>query len=174
MTPAALHRDEISRRSLLVGIGACAALLAMAAVAAIYFERHHESLRMTPEAAGAEIQRIRARFSGQTPMVDMASREGVPSAGPALPAPIRAFHTVIFDTRGGNRLIHMTAPLGFARLFAHRDGWFRWLGELTFLDDTEFDPEPIHLSFEDVRRRGPSLLVDYRHASGGQFIAWTE
>ena len=81
---------------------------------------------------------------------------------------------MIFDTRGGQRLIHVTAPLPFARLFAHRDGWFRWLGELTFLDDTEFDPEPIHLSFDDIRRRGPGLLVDYHHASGGQFLAWVE
>jgi hypothetical protein len=68
----------------------------------------------------------------------------------------------------------MTAPIAFARLFAHRDGWFRWLGELTFLDDTEFDPEPIHLSFDDIRRHGPGLIVDFRHPGGGQFIAWAE
>jgi hypothetical protein len=71
-------------------------------------------------------------------------------------SPIRVFHTVIFDTRGGSRLIHLTAPYRFARLFAHRDGRFRWLGELTFLDDTEFDPEPIQLSFDDLKRRGPT------------------
>src|SRR5262245_50416172 len=166
-------KDEISRRSLLFGIGICIALLGVAAGASIYFERHHESLRMSPEAANAEFQRIRTRFAGQMPLLNMDQREAVaPLAGSQQP--IHAFHTVIFDTRDGSRLIHMTAPAAFARLFAHRDGWFRWLGELTFLDDTEFDPEPIHLSFEDIRRRGPGLLVDYRHPSGGQCIAWVE
>jgi len=48
------------------------------------------------------------------------------------------------------------------------------LGELTFLDDTEFDPEPIQLSLAQVERHGPGLVVDYRHPSGGQFIAWVE
>ena len=51
---------------------------------------------------------------------------------------------------------------------------FRWLGQLTFLDDTEFDPEPIQLSLAQVERHGPGLVVDYRHPSGGQFIAWVE
>jgi hypothetical protein len=170
MTPIT---DELSRRSLLLGIAACAVLLGVAAGASIYFERHHESVPTSPDAANAELQTIRARFAGQAPMLDMASREGaLPPAAAA--EPIHAFHTVIYDTHGSRRLVHMTAPIAFARLFAHRDGWFRWLGELTFLDDTEFDPEPIHLSFEAIRRRGPGLLVDYRHPGGGQFIAWVE
>lgn len=166
-------KDELSRRSLLIGIAACVSLLGVGGAVAVYVERHHESVTMTPDAAAAEIQRIRARFQGQAPLLDMDRREGVAPAA-ATEAPIRAFHTVILDTRGGARLVRMSAPTPFARLFAHRDGWFRWLGELTFLDDTEFDPEPIHLSFDDIRRRGPGLLVDYRHAGGGQFIAWVE
>jgi hypothetical protein len=51
---------------------------------------------------------------------------------------------------------------------------FRWLGELTFLDDTEFDPEPIQLSFDDIERHGPGVIVDFRHPGAGQFIAWVE
>lgn len=166
-------KDELSRRSLLIGITGCVALLGVAFAVAVYFERHHESVKMSPEAAAAEIQQVRARFAGQTPMVDMDRREGVPPPAPAA-VPIHAFHTMILDTRSSPRLVHISAPIPFARLFAHRDGWFRWLGELTFLDDTEFDPEPIHLSFDDIKRRGPGLLVDYRHPGGGQFIAWVE
>ena len=79
---------------------------------------------------------------------------------------------MIFDTRAGARLVHITVPYRFGRLFGRRD--FRWLGQLTFLDDTEFDPEPIQLSLDQVARRGPGLIVDYRHPSGGQFIAWVE
>ena len=48
------------------------------------------------------------------------------------------------------------------------------LRQLTFLDDTEFDPEAIRLSLDRIERHGPGLIVDYRHSSGGQFIAWTQ
>jgi len=170
-----MREDEISKRSLLLGIGVCAGLLLLCGGVAVYVKQHHDSVRISPEVAAAEIQQIRTRFAGQKPLVDMDAHDAAfePTGG-ASPAPIRSFHTVIFDTRGGPRLVKLTAPPCFARLFAHRDGRFRWLGELTFLDDTEFDPEPIQLSFDDIRRRGPGLLVDYRHASGGQFIAWVE
>ena len=168
--------EEISRRTLLLSIAACLTMMVTTVGCAFYFERHHQSLSVSAETAEAEFQKVRERFAGQRPLVDMAARQVVanPLPGPPYAAPIHSFHTVIFDTRGGSRLIHLTAPYGFARLFAHRDGRFRWLGELTFLDDTEFDPEPIRLSFEDIRRRGPGLIVDFRHPGGGQFIAWVE
>jgi len=166
-------KEEISRRTLIIAIAVCATLLVTIPAGAIYFLRHHESLAVSTETADAEFAKLRARFGGQTPLLDMTARQVV-ARGAATAAPIRAFHTVIFDTRRGPRLVHLTAPCAFARMFAHRDGFFRWLGELTFLDDTEFDPEPIRLSFEEIKRHGPGLLVDYRHAGGGQFIAWVE
>jgi hypothetical protein len=168
--------EEIPRRTLLLGIAICLALMVWTVGCAFYFERHHQSLAVSAETAETEFLKLRARFAGQQPLLDMGARYVVAAPTPALPqpAPIHSFHTVIFDTRGGSRLVHVTAPYGFARLFAHRDGRFRWLGELTFLDDTEFDPEPIQLSFDDIRRRGPGLIVDYRHPGGGQFIAWVE
>ena len=89
-------------------------------------------------------------------------------------APLQTFHTVIFDTRGSERIVHITVPYWFARLFADREGEFRWLGQLTFLDDTEFDSEAVRLSLDELEQRGPGLIVDYQHLSGGQFISWVE
>ena len=88
--------------------------------------------------------------------------------------PLHTFHTVIFDTRGGQRIVHISVPYWFARLFSDRDGEFRWLGQLTFLDDTEFDSEAIRLSLDQLEQWGPGLIVDYQHLSGGQFISWVE
>jgi hypothetical protein len=172
--------EELSRRTLMIGIGVCITLMATTVGCAFYFESHHKSIRVSPEAAEAEFLKLRERFAGQQPMLDMGSRRVTDDASSLTAqsaqqvAPIHKFHTMIFDTRGGPRLVYLTAPYGFARLFAHRDGRFRWLGELTFLDDTEFDPEPIQLSFADIKRHGPGLIVDYRHPGGGQFIAWVE
>jgi hypothetical protein len=128
-----------------------------------------------PQVADAEFLQLRAHFAAQRPLLDMASREAVPQTGSRRPpAGLHSFHTVIFDTRGRQRLVHMTVPYWFVRLFPLSQGKFKWLGQLTFLDDTEFDPEAIRLTLDQIKKHGPGLLVDFRHPGGGQFIAWTE
>jgi hypothetical protein len=153
---------------------------ALAAITAIglifgFVASHRTSVAMTNELASVEFARLRARFVDEQPLLDMSRREasGV-ATRPAVATPLRSFHTVIFDTRGGQRLIRIDVPYWFARRFAGRDREFRWLGQLTFLDDTEFDPEAIRLSLDAIERRGPGLIADYRHSNGGQFISWIE
>jgi hypothetical protein len=154
-------------------VGAAFAGTVALAGAAFFYFGHHDSERATAERAEAEFQCLRTRFEGQKPLLGMAERRPTIDTGAqATAAPLHAFHTMIFDTRGGERLVRITVPYRFGRLFGR--GGFRWLGQLTFLDDTEFDPEPIQLSLDQVARRGPGLIVDYRHPNGGQFIAWVE
>jgi hypothetical protein len=151
----------------MVGLGVGAGLWFVAA--------HRQSTSMPPSEADTAFAQIRARFSDQQSLLDMEQRQAsavVPAT--ARPQPLRTFHTLIFDTRGGARLIRISVPYWFARQYARHHGEFRWLGELTFLDDTEFDPERIRLSLDQIEARGPGLVVDYRHKSGGQFIAWVD
>jgi hypothetical protein len=164
---------SIARFGLLaVSIGAAVAVVALIVGAAFFFQ-HRESQKASAQTADAEFQRLRARFADQRPLLDMHERRSVGQVGGPQPgAPLHSFNTIIFDTRGSDRMVRIRVPYRFARLFGRRD--FRWLGELTFLDDTEFDPEPIQLSLAQVERHGPGLVVDYRHPSGGQFIAWVE
>jgi hypothetical protein len=157
----------------LLAIAVGSAVLAAIIAGAAFFSRHHRSEKVSAQTAEAEFQRIRARFAEQQPLLDMRERRPVVDViRPHTGTPLRSFHTVVFDTRGGQRLVRITVPYRFGRLF--RRGGFRWLGELTFLDDTEFDPEPIQLSLAQIERHGPGLMVDYRHPSGGRFIAWVE
>jgi hypothetical protein len=151
------------------------ALMAIAGTGLWFFLSHRDSTSASPQLAEVEFSQLRARFSNQQPLVDMSRREPLdaPAVSPDA-APLRSFHTVIFDTRGGQRLVRITVPYWFARRYASRDGEFKWLGQLTFLDDTEFDPEPIRLSLDQLERRGPGLVAHYRHPSGGQFISWVE
>ena len=143
-------------------------------VGVTFFFRHHRSEMASTQAAEAEFQRLRARFGDQLPLLDMRERRPITDVRASqASARLRSFHTVIFDTRGARRIVRITVPYWFGRLFGRGAG-FRWLGQLTFLDDTEFDPEPIQLSLDQVERHGPGLMVDYRHSSGGQFIAWVE
>ena len=140
-----------------------------------FFLNHHESRPVSKQSAQAEFSQMRSRFSTQQPLLDMSLRQpvNISTIGQSV-TPLHTFHTVIFDTRGSQRMVHITVPYWFARLFADRDGEFRWLGKLTFLDDTEFDSEAIHLSLDQLEQRGPGLIVDYQHPGGGQFISWVE
>jgi hypothetical protein len=140
-----------------------------------FFVSHHKSSPVSKQTAEAEFSQLRSHFSTQQPLIDMSLRQPVDTSTLGQPAvSLHTFHTVIFDTRGSQRMVHITVPYWFARLFADRDGEFQWLGQLTFLDDTEFDSEAIRLSLDQLEGRGPGLIVDYQHLSGGQFISWVE
>jgi len=157
------------------GTTAAAAALGAIGIALWFVQSHREVADVSPQRAETEFSELRGRFSNQQPLLDMSRREA--SAVPPSPggrAPLRSFHTIIFDRRGGERIFRIAVPYWFARQFAGRDGRFEWLGQLTFLDDTEFDPEAIELSLDELERRGPGLVADYHHPGGGQFISWVE
>ncbi len=164
-------------RPIVLAVGLSLAVAGLAAIGAgfWFFASHRHADAVSAQLAEIEFAQLRARFANQQPLLDMSRREA-----PAMPtvsqggAPLRSFHTVIFDTRGGLRLVRITVPYWFARGFAGRDRQFKWLGQLTFLDDTEFDPEAIRLSLEQLERRGPGLVAYYQHPTGGQFISWVE
>jgi hypothetical protein len=155
-----------------IAIGTMAAI---GAGSAIWFvATHRSSSTVSAEAADREFQQLRARFADQQPLLDMDQRQARTAVATATKiAHLRVVHTVIFDTRGGQRLVRIDVPYWFARTYG-RHGSMQWLGQLSFLDDTEFDPEPIRLSWDQVERHGPGLIADYRHPSGGQFISWVE
>ncbi len=155
------------------GLAAGVVVLALTVLVG-FVVRHRDATPVTTTAAQAEFERLRAQFAGQTALVDMQARSSRSPATAASARPLRAFHTVIFDRRGGDRLVEVSVPFWLGRTYARHDGSFAWLGELTFLDDTEFDPEPLRLSIDEIERHGPGLLVDYRHPGGGQFVAWVE
>ena len=140
-----------------------------------FFISHHQSSPVSEQSAESEFSQLRSHFSSQQPLIDMSIRQAhnTSALGQSV-KPLHTFHTVIFDTRGSQRIVHITVPFWFARLFGGRHGEFKWLGQLTFLDDTEFDGEAIQLSLDQIETRGPGLIIDYQHPSGGQFISWAE
>jgi hypothetical protein len=167
---------RVIRRIFPVVAAAMTAIVLSLVVAAVGFiVSHRTSVTASPRSAESEFAELRTRFAGQQPLLDMGARRvSEPSREPQTATALRSFHSVIFDTRGGQRVVRIAVPYWFARLYADRRGDFRWLGQLTFLDDTEFDPEAIRLSLDQLERHGPGLIVDYRHPTGGQFIAWVE
>lgn len=158
----------------MVVLAAAVVALTALTVLVVFMVRHPYATKGTVTAAQAEFDRLRARFAGQTALIDMRTRSSRSPATAASGRPLRTFHTVIFDRRGGDRLVEVSVPYWLGRTYARHDGSFAWLGELTFLGDTEFDPEPLQLSIHEIERHGPGPLVDYRHPGGGQFVSWIE
>jgi hypothetical protein len=167
-----MERMRLTTKSVVTAVGIVTMMIMGAAV--LFFARHHDSRSVSAGEASAEFAELQSRFVNQQPLLDMQQRRARDGTSSRTARPLHAFHTVIFDTRGGERLVRITAPYWLARAFARHDGQFRWLGELTFLDDTEFDPEAIELTLSQIERHGPGLLVDYRHANGGRFMAWVD
>ena len=158
----------------LILLGGTLTVVIVSGVVAWFVSSHRSSVGTSAQLADIELARLRARFANEQPLLDMSRREASVQAAAGGQTPLRSFHTVIFDTRGAQRLVRIDVPYWFARRFAGRDRQFVWLGQLTFLDDTEFDPEPIRLTLDELEARGPGLVADYRHADGGQFLSWVE
>ena len=168
---------KISNKSIVVVVGLSAAIAALAVIGGggLFFLSHRSSVAVSSQVAEIEFSHLRARFANQQPLLDMSHR--VASAMSVVSrsvTPLHSFHTVIYDTRGSQRIVRINVPYWFARRFAGRGGEFNWLGQLTFLDDTEFDPEAIQLSLDQLERRGPGLVAYFQHPDGGQFISWVE
>jgi hypothetical protein len=163
---------EKSTRSLVPTIAAIAILAGVAVLT--FIAQHRSSKPASAAAAATEFDQHRAKFSEAQPLVNMVQRRpAIETPSRLTVPPVRVIHTLVFDTRGNGRLVQVSAPFWMVKLLA-RSGRLHSLGELTFLDDTEFDPEAIDLSLEQVARRGPGPLVDFRHPSGGQFFSWAD
>jgi hypothetical protein len=121
------------RRPIGLSVLTGAVMIALAAVGMgfWFFISHHESSLVSKQSAEAEFSQLRSRFSSQPALIDMSFREpaDTSSMGQSVVS-LHTFHTVIFDTRGSQRIVHITVPFWFARLFAGRDGEFKWLGQL--------------------------------------------
>ncbi len=158
-----------------IAIAAILILLVTAACVALFFNRHRHVERVSARRAEAEFHDLRARFSGQHPLLDMGERRVRTEPEPFhASAKLHSFHAVIFDTRGSGRLVRINLPYGLLRCAAVANPRFQYLGQLTLLDDTEFDQEPIRRALQQIERHGPGLAVDYRHPGGGQFLAWVD
>src|SRR5436190_3794804 len=123
-------------------------MLALSCLTAVvaFVVRHRETAPVTVDAAQARFDRLRAQFAGQSPLLDMQARSVYSPNTTASPRPLHTFHTVIFDRRGGDRLVDISLPYWLGRQYARHHGSFAWLGEPPFLDDTEFDPAPLQPS----------------------------
>jgi hypothetical protein len=160
--------------SVLVAAVIIVGVLAVSAVGGTaYFIYRHVHTQFVPnESAEQRFAEARARFAGQQPLIEMTRgeqpvlhREVISKTMPA--AKLDTMRVLAYDTRAG-KLVNVSIPMWLLRL-APTD-------KFSFMKDNgiDFDSDRLHITLDDVERRGPGLLLDQADRRGSQVLVWTE
>jgi len=160
--------------SVLIAAVIIVGVLAVSAVGGTaYFIYHHVHTQFTPtESADRQFAEARARFAGQRPLIEIrkddepiVNRDMIPKTMPA--AKLETLRVLAYDTRA-NKLVNVSIPMWLLRMAPSN--------KFSFMKDNgiDFDSDRVHLTMEDVDRRGPGLLLDQADRRGSQVLVWTE
>lgn len=161
--------------SVLIAAVIIVGVLAVSAVGgtAYFIYRHVHTQFVGSDNAARQFQDARARFAGQPPLLELRKgehepvlhREVIPKAMPETK--LDALRVLAYDTHA-NKLVNVTIPMWLLRL-APTD-------KFSFLNDNgiDFDSDRVHLTLDDLERRGPGLLLDQTDRRGSQVLVWTE
>jgi len=157
--------------SIVLGLMALVLLLVVGLIGGVvYFARSHSHSEETPrDVALAEIEKVRARFGNQQPLIELTSGEEpvVHRTPNAPPHEIQALHIIGYDPDSG-KLSHVDLPGWSIRLMA-AGGRFR-LANLGFLSNDDDNK----LTLDDLERHGPGIILDVRRLRRGQALIWVE
>jgi hypothetical protein len=150
-------------------------LAATAVGGAAYFIYRHVHTSFPPtESAEAEFVQARERFVGQQPLIDIRQHNEPPvlhtdllKGQNAQTTKLETLRVLAYDTRAG-KLIRISIPFWLLRLAPSR--------HFSVLDDNgiDFDSDRVHLTIDDIERRGPGLILDQTDRRGSKVLVWTE
>ena len=165
--------DDKTKRtwiSILIAGVVIVGLLAIAVVGgtALFFYRHIDAKFTAQENAERTFAETRARFAGQTPLIELSSGDEPTVHHPSgSRRDIQALHALAYDAASG-KLTHVDVPGWLLRLMSG-GGHLRLANMDAFGDD-----DTAKLTLEDLERHGPGLVMDVRRHRGSQLLVWTE
>jgi len=170
--------SQSSRRTWISIVVAAVIIIGILAAAAVggtaFFIYRHVHAQFTPsEDADARFREARARFAGQQPLLEVMRGDDRPRVHrEVLPAErssvrIEALRVLAYDHAAG-KLVNVSIPFWLLRLTP--------ANKFSFLNDNgiDFDSERVHLTLEDLERRGPGLILDQADRRGSHVLVWTE
>jgi hypothetical protein len=160
--------------------GFCALMLiAVVGGSIVMFRQHVHTEALPKQTALQQFERERNRFVGQQPLIQAATtgdddRNVVVRRPPetAQRHTVKAIRVLSYDERNG-QLVTVDVPIWLARWALSRGEAGRGRRRMTFGDGT-VDFESGDLSFEDIERNGPGLILDATDARGAQVLVWAE
>ena len=146
---------------------------------AVYmFRQHVQTEPASTQTVEEEFQRARTRFAGRQPLVEVRGTEKEdrqvlvhkPPETAERRTDLQSIQVLAYDPRDG-RLVRAQVPVWLARMMmSNRDSGRR---RITINgNNIEFDSGD--LTFEDVERNGPGLIVDVGDGRGSQVLVWAE
>jgi hypothetical protein len=143
--------------------------LAVVGGSAYFISRHVHAQFVSSESAETQFARARARFAGQTPLVEIG-RDGdavVHRTSADGGAPITVLHAIVYNT-DTRKLVTVNVPMWLLRMLpSHKRFGF-------IDDDVDFDSNRTRITVEDIDRHGPGLLVDGQDHKGALVLVWAE
>jgi len=144
------------------------------------FRQHVHTEAIPKQAAQQTFERQRHRFADQQPLIQVTKspeeRNNVvvhrPPESTIRRAEVQAIKALTYDDRNG-RLITIDVPVWLARWVLSKQNGRSGHGRMTFGDGSvEF--ESGDLTFEDIERNGPGLILDAVDERGAQVLVWAE
>lgn len=145
-------------------------LVAMAGIGFYFFSQHIETRAASPATAARDFDEIRARFTGQTPLIELDDRGRFLRANTDRPTATSIktpehLYVLAFDPDEG-RIVRVSVPFWLLRLKT---------GNATVdFKGQRMDLEDLRLSVEDLERYGPALIVDHKSPDGERVIVWSQ
>jgi hypothetical protein len=145
-------------------------LVAMAGFGFYYASRHIQTRAASPESAARDFAEIRARFSGQQPLIELDDRgrfvrahterrSTIPSGAP------ESVHVLAYDPDEG-RLVRLSIPFWLLRLKTGN-------ASIDF-NGRQMDLDDLRLSVKDLERYGPTLIAEHKTPEGSHVIVWSQ
>ena len=161
--------------SVVIAIVIIVGMLAAAAVGgtAYFFAKHVHTQAAESGDAAREFAAARGKFSGQAPLIEMRRggepllhRELLKSEGDGKP--LENLRVLAYDP-DGEKLVRISIPFWLLRLAPSGK-------RMSFLTDNgiDFDSDRVHLTLDDLERRGPGLILDHADRRGSLVLVWTE
>lgn len=148
-------------------------MLGMCAVAGagIYFVTQHVSTsKVTSSSALKQFEEARARFEGQTPLIEIDARERVRRLRDLSAMPTASSRTTSLGVMAWNpeeeRIVNLKLPL-----------WILTMGQKKVelgMGPDSFDLRRLDLDLKELERVGPLLVVDLHTVTGERILVWTE
>lgn len=148
--------------------------LAAAAIGGtVFFIYRHVNTEFTKtENADQQFKKARARFAGQQPLIEIRKDDEPVLHREALRASqstpkLETLRVLAYDTHA-EKLVRVSIPFWLLRLAPSR--------HMTFLSDSgiDFDSDRVHITLDDLERRGPGLILDQADRRGSQVLVWAE
>ena len=150
-------------------------ILAVAVVGgtAYFFSRHISAQFVPSENAEQQFAQARERFAGQQPLIEMRKgdepflhKETIPATPPATK--LETLRVLAYDTNAG-KLVRVSIPFWLLRLAPQRN-----FSLVNINNGINFDSDRLHLTLEELERRGPGLILDQADRRDTHVLVWTE